>query len=348
MIKNNNKQFNNYLGVIHIHSKFSDGTGDIDTITRAAKNAGLDWIVVTDHNSLEIEEGFINGICVIKAEEISPKNDSNHYLAFGINKLIDANQPAEDFINEVKEQNGFGFAAHPDESDFRYNNNLPIKWLDKNIIPDGIEIWNWFSTWADNYDSRNIFTQGFAYLFRDNLITKPKSKTLDWWDKLNNKFEKIIPAIGGVDAHALKFKDYIIPVTIFPYEDMFKTITNVITLNEKLSQNFATAKEQILSAIKEGRNLIINRKLCKTIPQVSIYNSNETAFPGEKIKYDNNTFIKINLGKKFEIRLLCNGEIIREKFAKEAEIPLFKCGKYRVEMSLNSLGYAYSNPIEVM
>ena len=35
------KQFFNYLGAIHIHTKLSDGTGDINSISKAAKKAGL-------------------------------------------------------------------------------------------------------------------------------------------------------------------------------------------------------------------------------------------------------------------------------------------------------------------
>ena len=81
MGKLNTLQLNKYnsIGAIHIHSVYSDGTGNIDLISKAAKKAGLDWIIVTDHNSFDIEEGIYNGVYVIKGEEISPKNE-NHYL----------------------------------------------------------------------------------------------------------------------------------------------------------------------------------------------------------------------------------------------------------------------------
>lgn len=348
MENKNSRQLNNYSGAVHIHSKFSDGTGDIGTITKAAKKAGLDWIIITDHNSLEVEEGFINGVCVIRGEEISPNEGNNHYLAFGTDKLINPDMKPEDYIEEVHAQSGFGFAAHPDELQTRKNSAKPIRWLDKNIIPDGVEIWNWFSVWADNYDSKNIFTSAYAYLFKDKLITKPYPETLGWWDEINNKSEKIVPAAGGVDAHALKIKDYIIPVTIFPYEDMFRTITNVINLNEKLSDDFNCAKKQILNAVKTGRNLIVNRKLCKKLPEIFVNNTGTIAYCGESIVCDNNTYITIKLGKKFTVRLLCDGKIVFEKQTAGVKIPLKNKGKYRAEVSLNNLGYAYSNPIMVV
>ena len=210
MGKLNTLQLNKYnsVGAIHIHSVYSDGTGNIDSISKAAKKAGLDWIIVTDHNSFDIEEGIYNGVYVIKGEEISPKNE-NHYLALGINEYIQPSDNAQHNIEAVKLNGGFGFAAHPEESDCRRNSHQPIKWTNKNIIPDGVEIWNWFSEWADNLDDGNIFSLIYSYLFKNKLVKSANSNVLFWWDNLNNVSEKIVPAIGGIDAHALKIKDYI-------------------------------------------------------------------------------------------------------------------------------------------
>lgn len=340
------KKLYKYLGGIHIHSKYSDGTGDIDAITKAAKKAGLAWIIVTDHNNIDVPEGIINGVYVIKGVEISPPS-SNHYLALGVNNIIDYEQEPQRFVEEVREQGGIGFVAHPDESDKRKNKYSPIKWLDKKIIPDGIEIWNWFSVWADNYTDKNIFAQIYSFLFKDRLITKPYTETLSWWDDLNNTSDEVVPAIGGIDVHALKIAKHIFPVKVFPYKSMFKTITNIITLKEKLSDDFKTAKSQILEAIRLGNNLIVNRKITKALPEVTISNSKETVCEGETIELDDFTYIRIKLGKKFEVRLLCNGEVIWENKAKEVEIPLLQRGKFRIEARLNKLGYAYSNPIIV-
>ena len=107
-----NKKYK-YLGVIHIHTKFSDGTGSIETISKAAKKAGLQWIIITDHNSMEIEEGYYNGVCVIKGEEITPKN-ANHYLALDVKTTITPSENPADNIQQVINQGGFGYSAHPD------------------------------------------------------------------------------------------------------------------------------------------------------------------------------------------------------------------------------------------
>lgn len=347
-MENLNTQLNKYnsIGAIHIHSVYSDGTGDIESISKAAKNAGLDWIIVTDHNSFEIEEGIYNGVYVIKGEEISPK-DENHYLALGINKYIQPNVNAKHNIEAVKLNGGFGFAAHADESDYRRNSHQPIKWTNKNITPDGVEIWNWFSEWADNLNDRNIFSLAYAYLFKHNLVKEANATTIKWWDKLNNTSDKIIPAIGGIDVHALKIKGYVIPVTIFPYQDMFKTIVNVISSNKPFAKDFETRKTQILEAIKTGRNLIINRVVSKEIPIFKISNKNQTVTNGESISLDNETLLNVQTKKKGSIKIFHNGKEIKSVISNSIKMLLNEVGKYRVEIKFGKRGFAYSNPIIV-
>ena len=341
----------NYIikGAIHIHSTLSDGTGNIDQITRAAKKAGLDFIIVTDHNYYDTKEGIFDGIYVIKGEEISPP-DCNHYLAFGINEKIDFCDNPQEYIQKVREQGGFGFAAHPDEGrsdtegEKRKNSYKCISWTDKNIKPDGIEIWNWFSSWADGLDDRNIFTLAYAYLFKHKLVANPKNRTLKWWDELNNETQKIIPALGGVDAHALRINKYIIPVTIFPYETCFKTITNIIYLKEELSKDFQKAKSQILNAIKNGNNIIINRHISKEIPKIYAEDNKNIYSCGEEILLSKDLCIHLTSKELMKIRLVYNGKEEGNFFSCDLILPVTKSGKYRLEVLYKGKGFLYTNP----
>jgi len=334
-----------YTGAMHIHSVHSDGSGDVFEISKAAKKAGLDWIIVSDHNNFDIEEGIFNGVYVIKGEELSYEY-ANHYLALKIDKYIDFSENAQENVDNVHKAGGFGFAVHPDESDTRKNSHSPIKWTDKNVIPDGVEIWNWFSQWGDNYDSSNVFTNAYAYFFKNRLVKKPYRETLDWWDKLNGNSEKIVPAIGGIDVHALK-RTYFIPLTIFPYDSMFKTVLNEILLNEPLSDDFETAKKQILNAVIEGRNMIFNRAVCKNPPEICITDGEQTAFSGESIYLNEKTHIKLNCGEKSDIKVYKDGKEYTFLKGKNFTVKITEAGKYRIEAEINGFGYAYSNPIIV-
>lgn len=338
-----------YLGVIHIHTIYSDGTGDIDKITKAAKKAGLDWIVITDHDNMDVEEGFLNGVLVIRGEEISPCS-KNHYLAFNIETPVTKIKESGLYIKLVKDQGGFGFIAHPDESDERKNPHNPIKWLydysDKEIKPDGIEIWNWFSQWADNYDSSNVFTIINSYINKHQLVNSPYEITLKRWDDMNKNEMNIVPAIGGLDAHAMKISKFL-PIEIFPYSTMFKTITNVITLDKPLSDEFSEAKKQVLNAVKCGNNIIINRNVSKNIPEISISNSAETVFCGESIKLDDETYINYDLPKNSNARIIKNGQEYCNLYNHKGNLKINEQGKYRLEIKIKGRGFAYSNPILV-
>ena len=78
-----------YLGALHIHSKYSDGTQNIEYIIKQAQKAGLKWIILTDHNTLEPtkHEGIYDGLYVIVGCEITPRK-ANHLLSFGISEKI--------------------------------------------------------------------------------------------------------------------------------------------------------------------------------------------------------------------------------------------------------------------
>ncbi|MCR4881820.1 MAG: PHP domain-containing protein [bacterium] len=345
---NNSLQRNTYqyYGAIHIHTKYSDGTGDIYEISKAAKKAGLDWIIITDHNNFECEEGIFNDIYVIRGEEISP-HGGDHYLALGINNQIEPNKDVQININKVREQGGFGFAAHPDESQCRKNKHIPLLWKNKEIIPDGLEIWNWFSNWGDNLNDRNIFQLAYSFLFKNKIITSPRNELLSWWDELNLHSQNIVPAIGGVDAHALKFRYFIIPVTVFPYKTCFKTITNVISTESPLSSDFETAKKQILTSIKQGKNTIVNRNICNEVPQINISNGKNSATCGEAISLTDNTYLNILTNKQIGYKIINDGKEYSQAKTNGCEIPIKNTGKYRIEFSYAGRNFAYTNPIFV-
>jgi len=342
MITNKDKYYSR--GAIHIHSFCSDGTGGVSQISFAAKRAGLDWIIITDHNNMDIEEGYFNGVCVIKGEEISPETE-NHYLALGIKETVSPDLTSEEYIEEVKNQGGFGFASHPDENKNRKNSNTPICWADKEIVPDGIEIWNWFSSWTDNYNEKNFLTNAYAYFFRENLVKTPNKETVKWWDKLNKNSTKIVPAIGGVDAHALKVKNGKFTFTLFSYKYMLGTITNVIHTKKPLSKDFVKAKKQVLEALKKGHNTICRKKHSLNF---YIKNSSATVYTGEKITLDKETELNIENFKKYTVKIYMNGKIYFEGKDEQIKLALGKKGKYRVEIHKGKQALTYSNPIRVV
>ena len=103
--------------VVHLHSLYSDGTGTVPEIARAARRAKADVVLLTDHDTLEAkrrgEEGWHDDVLVLVGQEVSPRG-RNHYLAFGLDHEIDhEGLDAAGICRAVRDAGGFGFAAHP-------------------------------------------------------------------------------------------------------------------------------------------------------------------------------------------------------------------------------------------
>jgi len=211
-----------YVGALHMHSVFSDGSGEVPEIANFADEVGLDFIALTDHNTLRaLKEGYekwYGNTLLLVGCEINDKENKNHYLAFGIEDAFSTRLSAKEYVSGVKEQGGIGFLAHPHEKRTHMKEHPPYPWVDWDIENfNGIEIWNHMSEWMENLTEENKY-QAFVHPLRS--IVAPPEETLKIWDKLNLK-RKVV-GIGGVDAHAHKYNLLgFLEVEIFPYKVLF-------------------------------------------------------------------------------------------------------------------------------
>src|ERR1044072_1991281 len=103
--------------VVHLHSLYSDGTGTVPEIARAARRAGVDVVLLTDHDTLEAkrqgEEGWHDGVLVLVGEEVTPAH-GNHTLAFGIEREIaHRGLSGAEIAAAIRAAGGLSIAAHP-------------------------------------------------------------------------------------------------------------------------------------------------------------------------------------------------------------------------------------------
>ncbi len=338
-----------YIGALHIHSLYSDGSKEVDFIVEQAAKAGLDWIILTDHNTLEPlkHEGYAKGVCVVAGSEITPRY-SNHLLAFGTSEVISEEIGERNYIDEVHKQNGICFVAHPDESIHRQNKQKPLRWEDWSIDTfDGLEIWNYLTDWTDNYSIKK--NKLFQYFRRHKMAKGPTKNLLAWWDRLNNKKENIVPAVGGLDAHSFRIGRHGFLVRISDYLDFFKSLNNIIYLDEPLNSDISKAKEQIINALKNGNSILVNRRVSKNI-NVEFYaeDKEDKAFVGETIQLGDYSKIVAKLPKKATVRLVHNGVLIYENDTKVLEFDNLEVGKYRLEVYHKGIPWIFTNPIKVV
>ena len=344
-----------YVGAIHMHSVFSDGSGEVLQITKFAMETGLDFIILTDHNTIRaLEEGYENWygntLCLV-GTEINDKENKNHYLALRIDKAYSTRISAKEYVKKVKEDGGIGFIAHPHEVRTHMKEHPPYPWVEWDTDDfDGIEIWNHMSEWMENLTEENKY-QAFLHPLR--TIVAPNSETLKKWDELNLK-RKVV-GIGGIDAHAHKYNLLgFMEVEIFPYKVLFKAIHTHILLDEELvrennEESVSKAKEAVYNALATGRCFIANDYHADSKGFRFYAKSGEKNYQmGDCISETNQIILHVLLPvQNAEIRLIKNGEMIAKAEDKSAEFIVEEAGAYRIEVYIHNKAWIYSNHIRV-
>lgn len=344
-----------YVGAIHVHSIFSDGSGEVADIANLADESGLDFLILTDHNTLRAlkdgYEGWYNNTLFLVGCELNDKENKNHYLALNIENTFSTRISAKEYVKKVKDAGGLGFIAHPHEKRTHMKEHPPYPWVEWDTEDfTGIEIWNHMSEWMENLTEQTKY-QNFLHPLKS--ISKPPEETLKVWDELS--LSRRVVGIGGVDAHAHKYNVLgFFEVEIFPYKVLFKSIrTHILTFNEikagKNSKEFMDAKKVVYDSLKNGCCFVANdyhgdsrgfRFFAEA--DSKIYNMGETIPDGGKYK-----FKVLVPAPKAEIRLIRNGLLIDSVEDKECEFVIDKKGAYRVEVYLNGNAWIYSNHIRI-
>lgn len=344
-----------YIGAMHMHSVYSDGSGEVLDIVKDASDVGLDYIILTDHNTLRAKkegyEGWHGRTLLLVGCEINDRQNKNHYLAFGINQAFSTRLSAAEYVQKVKEAGGIGFIAHPHEKRTHMKEHPSYPWIDWDVDGyNGIEIWNHMSEWMENLTEQNKY-QSFLHPLK--TIIAPQKKTLKLWDELNLK-RKVV-GIGGVDAHAHKYNLLgFLEVEIFPYKVLFKSIRTHILSEEELKKGRSVealekAKWLVYSALERGLCFIANDYHGDSRGFKFFAEANKNTYQmGEKINRTSNVKLHIIVPKsKAEIKLIRNGRIIESWEGHEISFNANSKGVYRVEAYLNGKAWIFSNHIRI-
>lgn len=164
-------------GDLHIHSTASDGKLTAYEIATLAKEKGLDFIALANHNNYaeNYHLPFADDLTFIPATEWT--HYKGHMNFFGIEAPFDnsfvanTKQEMRALIESVRQKGAIVSVNHPK------CNICPYLWEDEDTF-DMMEIWNG--------PMRGTNTRGIA-----------------WWTELLKKGRQI-PAVGGSDFHKLK------------------------------------------------------------------------------------------------------------------------------------------------
>lgn len=344
----------------HIHSLFSDGHATYAEIAEAAAGAGVDVIVITDHNVFPVGlEGYYpvgsKQVLVLTGEEIHDQirtPQKNHLLAFNPHQDFSplAYQP-QVLIHRVNESGGLTFIAHPVDLALKAIGEPNISWEDWSVTGfTGLEIWNGFS--EIKTVSHNLAELLFYALFPDYLPHQPIPETLAIWDQILAKGNRCT-AICGADAHCLPIHIGPFHRDVFPYSYHFKTLNNHVLLEHDLSGNLLEDKKQIFSALRIGRSFIgYDLPRNTSAFHFSAQGKTVQVTMGEEIDCHGGITFQIRTPEIAKIVLICDGKVIRKwKGVQTCTYTTSNPGAYRVEAWIPFLGkrrgWIFSNPIYV-
>ncbi len=345
---------------LHMHTRYSDGSGVHKDIAAAALKAGLDAVIVTDHNVLvQGFEGYYKDgskrVLMLIGEEVHDQGrdpQKNHLLAFGAGRELAAfAEEPQRLIDAVRESGGLAFLAHPNDPEAPAFKEIDISWVDWSVQNyTGIELWNALSELKTVVPTR---LHGAFYAYFPALVARqPIPSTLAKWDELLSNGSRVV-AIGGSDAHALHMNMGPIHRVIFPYEFHFRAVNTHALLSEPLSGDVNTDKKLIYEALGQGHCFVGYDLPAPTRGfRFSAQGRETSALMGDEIPAKGGVTLQAKLPAQAEIRLLKDGNVIQTwKNQSACTHTAIEPGVYRVEVYRRYLGrrrgWIYSNPIYV-
>lgn len=159
-----------FAGDFHTHTVHSDGTLSVDELAARAASCGLDFVAVTDHNTVSHHavlpaSAARHAIGLIPGQEVTTHR--GHANCIGAMPWIDFRQRPSAWLETAFDAAGVMSVNHPVDGDCSWQHQL-------SIVPLALELWH--ASW-----------------FRDLASTAP-------WAFLNRWGREIIP-LGGSDFH---------------------------------------------------------------------------------------------------------------------------------------------------
>jgi hypothetical protein len=340
-----------------MHTPYSDGVKWHAEIAEDAIRAGLDFIIVTDHNLwVSGIEGYYENetgkVLLLVGEEIhNPRREpqASHFLAIGADReLACYAHDTQALINETKNAGGIGFLAHPFDPTAPVFNAASLGWQDWDAVGyDGLEIWNFMSSFKGLLTSRVMAYR--AANQPDKYMIGPSQIVLNKWDELLAQGKRMV-ALGGSDAHGFTYTMWHITRELFPYEFLFNTVNTHIMTHSALSGDLDHDKKLILKALAEGNSWVGYDLPARTTGFRFSGQSGTNGIMGEEIKMGTGATLQVRTPQKCHIRLIYKGDTVAdcESDTNLTYLPVDR-GPYRAECLLEykgqERGWIYSNPI---
>lgn len=348
------------IGVIHVHTNASCGSGSLAQVIAAAKDADLSFLAITDHNlalsDSEVAAADPPEFAVIDGEEVSTA--SGHFLALGVSGNRwnrGTTYDTRSLMASTRKAGAINFIAHP--------YGLRDRWLDWGATDyDGIEIFNDDAIWRKN-KVFDIAVAAILYPVNSRLallrLARTPNENFAKWDQL--LMQRPTAGICGSDAHAAITVDHLTIAKFPSYLSVFSLARQHVLLPDQSGVDPDRAgADAILSAIKSGKSFCAVDALSSADGFTqTVSTSTAQAGPGNSIPWTQDAVLHVKVPTTAphpRIRILRDGYEIANQEAQTLDLPLPGPGRYRTEAYLRQPGltgwhrwtlWIFSNPVYV-
>lgn len=340
---------------VHVHSLHSDGTGSVEEIAAAAAAAGVDVVLLTDHDTLSARyqghERWHDGVLVCVGEEVTPR-PGHHYLAFGTDRPIDhRGRTPQQVVDAVAAAGGFGFLAHPFSTGAPAFPRIPASGWDELAPPGatGLELWSIVTDTVERLSSRGDAIRFLIAPRAARQLDRPRPEALAAWDRVTARRRFV--AIGGLDAHQFGVRlAGRVPLRVMSYRRAFALLTTHVSLERPTTGDAAADRDAVYAALREGCCYIARDDLAPARGFRFWADGPEHVEMGSESHAGGGFKLHVRLPRKAEVRILRNGvEVARTNRGTSLDAPAPETGVYRVEATLRDRRrqrtWILSNPI---
>jgi len=343
-----------YVGNIHLHSTHSDGHATLTEIAAVAGQAGLDFVIPTDHNVYVADmDGWHGDTLLLVGEEIHDVHrhpQANHLLVFNVGEeLAHYARDPQALINAVNDRGGFSFIAHPFEHSGAYANEPNIDWASWDVTGfSGLSIWNYMSEFKCY--TEDVLSSLFAAYFPQAVIRGPHPETLRKWDDLLR--ERRISVIGASDAHGTTYHMGPLRRVLFPYGYLFRAVNTHILTPEPFNHKLEHDAHLVYEALRTGCGFVAYDLLgsARGFRFTARTTERELSMGGE-LPLRGKVELEVSTPLRADIRLLGNGQQVARARGRTLRCTVSQPGAYRVEAYLRHWlrprGWIFSNAIYV-
>ena len=344
-----------YVGNIHLHTTHSDGHASHEEIVTIAEQAGLDFVIPTDHNVYVPKmDGWRGDTLLLVGEEIHDvhrKPQANHYLVFNVGEeLVQYAQDPQALIDAVNERGGLGFIAHPFEHSGAYANEPEIDWVDWGVSGfTGLSIWNFMSEFKSY--TRSALSALFSAYFPQAVMRGPFPEALAKWDELLRA--RKMPVMCVSDAHGTTYHLGPLSRVVLSYDYLFRAVNMHIMTPEPFNRQLEHDASLVYEALGEGRGFVAYDLLGSARGfRFSARSGKREVTTGGELPVHGVVELEVSTPLSADIRLLHNGQVVAQAKGNALTHTTNRPGAYRVEAYrccwLRPRGWIFSNAIHIV